>query len=331
VSSIALEENTLLLHPTKSMMNISTLAQTLDIVQTAINLNFTILVQALTAADLVNSLKTRGPFTVFAPTDAAFAKLPADLIATMIKPENKEMLRKILGYHVLSGKYTSAAINTVTLPATLTMLAGGTVTVRLDGSTIKVNKASVTFPDIFAANGIIHAIDTVLVPPLDIIETAITTGNFKTLISALQVADMDKTLKGSDPFTVFAPTDAAFAKLPADLIATMIKPENKEMLRKILGYHVLSGKYTSAAINTVTLPATLTMLAGGTVTVRLDGSTIKVNNASVTFPDIFAANGIIHGIDSVLIPPESRSCGFMISFNQGLFMSSVLVVLLHNF
>jgi transforming growth factor-beta-induced protein len=277
-----------------------------DIVQTAIdNGNFKILVVALQAAGLVDTLKSPGPFTVFAPTDAAFAKLPPGTITDLLKPENKPKLIKILTYHVVAGNLTAAAIIALKPPVNVKTVEGQDFLVTLDGGKLKVNDATVIIPNVFATNGIIHAIDTVLLPPaevVDIVDTAINNGNFKVLVTALQAADLVDTLKSPGPFTVFAPTDAAFAKLPPGTVANLLKPENKPELIKILTYHVVAGNFTAAAIIALNPPVRVKTVEGESVLVTLEGNRLRVNYATVIIPDVFATNGIIHAIDAVLLP-----------------------------
>jgi uncharacterized surface protein with fasciclin (FAS1) repeats len=122
------------------------------------------LVTALTAADLVDALKGAGPFTVFAPTDAAFARLPPGVVANLLKPENKPILTQILKYHVVSGNLTAAAIIALHPPVRVETLAGRSVYVTQEGEILRVNEAIVIIPNVFATNGIIHAIDAVLFP-----------------------------------------------------------------------------------------------------------------------------------------------------------------------
>jgi uncharacterized surface protein with fasciclin (FAS1) repeats len=172
-----------------------------------------------------------------------------------------------------------------------------------------VNNAAVVTPDVFNTNGMIHAIDSVLLPPLDIVETAIVNGIFKTLVTALGAADLVATLKGPGPFTVFAPTDAAFSKLPNGTVEDLLQPENIEKLADILKYHVIGRRVTSGDINMMTLPVQVVTLEGDTVTVTKDGIIIKINDATVTTADVSNTNGIIHIIDTVLMPsvPASSS------------------------
>ena len=299
-----------------------------DIVDTAVAAGtFNTLAAALTAADLVTTLKGAGPFTVFAPTDAAFAKLPAGTVDNLLKPENKATLQSILTYHVVAGKVLAADVVKLTKATTV---QGKDVAISVSGSTVKVNDATVTATDVMASNGVIHVIDTVLMPPSagaggtggaggmggtagmggmggtagtaalkDIVDTAVAAGTFKTLAAALTAADLVTTLKGAGPFTVFAPTDAAFAKLPAGTVDNLLKPENKATLQSILTYHVVAGKVLAADVVKLT---NATTVQGKDVAISVSGSTVKVNDATVTAVDVMASNGVIHVIDTVLTP-----------------------------
>lgn len=133
----------------------------------------------------------------------------------------------------------------------------------------------------------------------DIVETAMSAGMFKTLLAAAQAAGLVETLKGDGPFTVFAPTDEAFAKLPAGTVENLLKPENKEMLVKILTYHVVSGKVTAADVMKVKSAKTV---QGQDVKVKTGKGKVWINDANVVKADIMASNGVIHVIDSVLMP-----------------------------
>ncbi len=277
------------------------------------NGNFKTLVVALQAADLVPVLKRPGPFTVFAPTDAAFAKLPPGTIADLLKPENKPKLIRILLYHVVAGNLTAAAILALNPPVRVPTLNGHSFLVTKDGDKLKVNDATVIIADVICTNGIIHALDTVLIPPdadeTDIVDTAVANGNFKTLVTALTAADLVPTFKGPGPFTVFAPTDAAFAKLPPGTVENLLKPENKPILIQILKYHVVAGNFTAQAIIDLKPPVRVETLAGRSVLVTLEGNQLRVNDALVIIPNVFCTNGIIHAIDTVLIPREYKRLG----------------------
>ena len=136
----------------------------------------------------------------------------------------------------------------------------------------------------------------------DIVDTAVAAGSFKTLAKALQAADLVGTLKGKGPYTVFAPTDEAFAKLPASTLEDLLKPENKAKLQRILTYHVVPGRLSSAEV--VKLHSAKAV-SGDTIEIAANGGTVTVDKARVVKTDIAASNGVIHVIDSVILP-ESK-------------------------
>jgi uncharacterized surface protein with fasciclin (FAS1) repeats len=135
----------------------------------------------------------------------------------------------------------------------------------------------------------------------DIVETAVAAGTFNTLAAALQAAGLADTLKGKGPFTVFAPTDDAFNKLPAGTVETLLKPENKEKLKAILLYHVVAGDVTAAKVVKLSSAKTLN---GQDVKISTEGTTVMVNDAKVVKADVITSNGVIHVIDTVLLPTE---------------------------
>merc|ERR1711920_228989 len=278
-----------------------------DIVETAISAgNFTGLVEALQTAGLVDALKGAGPFTVFAPTDAAFTALLDSLGVTKAELLARDDLADILKYHVLSGSSVMSA--DLADAQDVTTLEGSDLTVTKDGSTVMAGSAIVSTADISCSNGVIHAIDSVLLPPerllspvLDIVETAISAGNFTVLVEALQTAGLADALKEAGPFTVFAPTDAAFTALLDSLGVTKAEVLARDDLADILKYHVLSG----SSVMSADLAATqdVTTLEGSTLTVTKEGSTVKAGSATVSAADIACSNGVIHVIDAVLLPP----------------------------
>lgn len=137
----------------------------------------------------------------------------------------------------------------------------------------------------------------------DIVDTAVAAGSFKTLAKALQAADLVDTLKGKGPFTVFAPTDDAFAKLPAAALADLLKPENKAKLQRILTYHVVAGRVLAADVVKM---RSAKAVSGDTIEIKAEGGTVMVNNARVVKTDIAASNGVIHVIDTVIMPPDAK-------------------------
>ena len=136
----------------------------------------------------------------------------------------------------------------------------------------------------------------------DVVDTAVSAGQFKTLATALGSAGLVETLKGPGPFTVFAPTDAAFAKLPAGTVENLLKPENKEQLVAILTYHVVAGNVKAADVVKLTQAKTVN---GKMITVKTAGKNVMINDANVTKTDIAASNGVSHVIDTVIMPPKS--------------------------
>lgn len=154
-------------------------------------------------------------------------------------------------------------------------------------------------------------------------QTAIADGRFKTLVAALQAAELVTALEGAGPFTVFAPTDDAFAKLGQPALNDLLKPENKGKLAGILKYHVISGKkLTAADIKAMSLPAKVETLQGQSITVTQVGNDLKVNDAKVIVADVMATNGIIHAIDTVITPPAT---GAATSFSQSQSFAITLV------
>jgi uncharacterized surface protein with fasciclin (FAS1) repeats len=137
----------------------------------------------------------------------------------------------------------------------------------------------------------------------DIVDTAVAAGSFKTLAKALQAADLVDTLKGTGPYTVFAPTDEAFGKLPAATLNDLLKPENKQKLQRILTYHVVPGRVSSADVVKL---RTAKAVSGDTIDIKTNGGTVMVDNARVVKTDVQASNGVIHVIDSVILPDDSK-------------------------
>ena len=267
--------------------------------------DFSILVAALQQANLVEALQGEGPFTVFAPTNEAFAKLLGELQITADDLLNHPQLADVLLYHVVSGKILSTDLQDGAMPETL---GGQTVKVDLkDGA--KINESKVVTADIEATNGVIHVIDTVLVPetfsltpaaeiPATVVDIALSSPDFSILVAAVQQAGLVEALQGEGPFTVFAPTNAAFEKLLGELSISAEDLLNNPQLADVLLYHVVAGKVLSTDLQNGMEAETL---GGLKITVNLtDG--VKINNSSVIAADIEAGNGVVHVIDTVLVP-----------------------------
>ena len=268
-----------------------------DIVATAIAAgSFQTLVAAVKAADLVETLQGKGPFTVFAPTDEAFAKLGKDAIADLLKPENKKKLAAILTYHVVPGNLPAAK---VVAAKELATAQGCPLAVMAGKDGVMIGSAKVVKTDVNASNGVIHVIDSVLLPPENLVATAAKAGKFQTLLTAATAAGLADTLANGGPFTVFAPTDEAFAKLGKDTIANLLKPENKDKLAGILKYHVVAGVVKAADV--VKLKEAKT-LQGGAAKVAVTDGKVTIDGANVVATDVIAGNGVIHVIDAVILP-----------------------------
>lgn len=352
-----------------------------NIIENALNSkDHTTLVAAVKAAGLVETLQGEGPFTVFAPTNEAFAALPEGTVDTLLKPENKEMLTKILTCHVVAADAMSDAIRGMikddggTHP--VKTVGGCTLQAKTDGDMITLTDergtvANVTIADVKQSNGVIHVIDKVLLPaekaamsdtaatgdatassdamastdmasndamasgdamasaemasgdnPMvggaamfankNIVDNAVNSKDHTTLVAAVKAAGLVETLQSAGPFTVFAPTNAAFDKLPAGTVDTLLKPENKDMLTKILTAHVVAGKLTGAELMAKAKKSkdgffNLETVSGDALSAQVKGNNLyiydeKGDAAKVTIADVNQSNGVIHVVDTVLVP-----------------------------
>jgi transforming growth factor-beta-induced protein len=256
------------------------------------------LVTALSEAGLVSTLQGDGPFTVFAPVNEAFADLPDGVLEALLDDANEEVLQKVLTYHVVPGRILAEDLVD---GQTITTVEGSELTIDLDGGAT-VNGVAITDTDILASNGVVHLIGGVLTQNLDIPEVATVRG-FDTLVAALAAAELVDALEADGPFTVFAPTEQAFADLLAELEVTAEELLARDDLDDILLYHVVAGEAFAADL---TDGQELETLGGGTLTVDISGGTVSLvganNTVTVVVPDVDASNGVIHAIDAVLLP-----------------------------
>ena len=259
------------------------------------------LVAALAHANLVSTLEGDGPFTVFAPTDDAFAAAGIDL-STFDTPEENETLTDILLYHVIAGAVPSGVASNGPFVATMFNGDDAVLSVEPDNGTIRIGNAFVTGADVQASNGIIHVIDAVLSLPPNIVEAAQNTGVHDSLVAALTQANLVTTLEGEGPFTVFAPTNDAFTAAGIDL-STFDTEEEIATLVDILSYHVISGEVASAALTDGT---TATALNTDSLEFTVNSNGLMVNDANVTMANFMVSNGLIHVIDKVLMPPADE-------------------------
>lgn len=266
--------------------------------------SFTTLLAAVEAAGLAETLSGEGPFTVFAPTDDAFAALPEGTVESLLA-DPSGALTDILLYHVVEGAVLAETV--VTLDSATT-IQGEEVTIEVvDGGVVLNGSVKVTATDVTASNGVIHVIDAVLLPPSlagetrTIPEIAAEAGTFNTLLAAVEAAGLAETLSGEGPFTVFAPTDDAFAALPEGTVEALLA-DPSGALTDILLYHVVEGEVLAEDVVELSRAATV---QGEEISIRVTPDGVVLNGiATVTVTDIAAANGVIHVIDAVIIPPS---------------------------
>ena len=260
--------------------------------------NFSILVEALTKADLVNVLNGTGNFTVFAPTNAAFTALFNELGISGIDALTKETLTPILLYHVLGTEAKSSMITTGYYN-TLSPAQGSTLSLKVDASSgVKLNKTtSVTAADVDVKNGVIHVIDRVLLPPT-VVDLALSNDSFSILVQAVVKANLVNALSASGPFTIFAPTNAAFEALFSTLGISGIADLTAEQLTPILTYHVVSGNVLSTQLQA----GNVETLNGGSISVSLSPAPTINGSSAIVATDVQGSNGVIHVINSVLLP-----------------------------
>ncbi len=260
---------------------------------TEFNEAYTTLNQALESTGLLSTFEGTGPFTIFAPTDAAFDNLPEGTLESL----TTEQLADILSYHVVEGAIPSSQLDAT---QDVTTLLGQNILIEAGSNVVVNNNATVIRADFNASNGVIHAIDEVLLPAgirdANIVDQAASLGTFTTLLSAATDAGLASTLSYKGDFTVFAPTDDAFADLPDGLLASL----TVEQLTEILLYHVAGGETFSNAIGEET---TLETLEGGSIYLSAGEDGVSINNNSmVATADVDVSNGVIHAIDKVLLP-----------------------------
>lgn len=273
---------------------------------------FETLVAAVVEAELVDTLKGDGPFTVFAPTDEAFQAFLTENELTAADLLANPDLTSILTYHVLPQEVLAATALSVANSATntVTTVNGESLALATAGDALYVNGSQVVVTDVTAENGVIHAIDKVLLPPemsasLDIVATAQADDRFDTLVAAVVEAELVTTLQGDGPFTVFAPTDDAFAAYLTENDLTAEELLASEALGDILTYHVLAGKVIAdaAVAKAGSSTDTAATVNGANLALSLSGDALKVNTSEVVVADVMTTNGVIHAIDKVLVPP----------------------------
>ena len=283
---------------------------TANIVDTAVAAgSFDILAAALDATDLTSVLADESKqFTVFAPTDEAFSALGQSTLDGLLA--NPEALANILLYHVIADQVVDAATARTQSGSSVTAANGDQLGIQAKGESLFINDSMVITPDVVASNGIIHVIDTVLTPPTDvaeptlnIVETAVAAGSFDTLVSLLVATGLDSVLAdAAAEFTVFAPTDEAFASLDATTLSNL--QADPELLKSVLLYHVLAGQQVDASTAIGLAGSSVQTANGESVRISLDDKDLFINDSQVVLADVRTTNGIIHAIDTVLVPPS---------------------------
>ncbi len=259
--------------------------------------NFSILIEAAQKAGLAEFLSTENNLTVFAPTDAAFAALLSDLGLSSLDEVPVADLTQILTYHVIGAKVMSTDLSTGYVP-TLASYDSNPVSMYVTvGNTVSINgSVSVTTADVEAENGVIHVVDKVILPPT-VVNIALANENFTTLVQAVVKAGLVDALSADGPFTVFAPTNAAFDALFAQLGISGIDDLTAEQLIPILTYHVVPGNVVSTELSS----GEVGTLNGQNLSVDLSAG-VKINSSEVIAADIQGSNGVVHVIDQVLLP-----------------------------
>lgn len=273
--------------------------------------NLSILVDAVVYADLVSTLSGTTEYTVFAPTNAAFTALLQSLGKSKIQDVDKNVVKAILLNHVLAGEVKSSAITTGYVKSASPF--GSTAStlslyIQKDNAGVSINKdVKVTTADLDASNGVVHVVDKVIALP-NVVNHALNNPNFSTLVAALTRADLGvdyvTLLSGAGPFTIFAPTNAAFTALLTELNAPNLAAIDAATLNKVLQYHVVSG--ANVLSTSLTEGQQVTSFQGGKFTIGLSGGAkiTDSNNrkSNIIATDIQGSNGIIHAVDKVLLP-----------------------------
>ncbi|HLO56385.1 MAG TPA: fasciclin domain-containing protein [Saprospiraceae bacterium] len=254
---------------------------------------------AVGAAGLVNTLNGAGPFTVFAPTDAAFAALPDGTVETLLQDPQGALTNILLNHVVGANALSSFLTNGQSI---VTLNNGKTVKVTINNDGVFIDDAQITVADIVTDNGVVHVIDAILLPPNTVVDVIIGSADHNTLEAAVGAAGLVNTLNGAGPFTVFAPTDAAFAALPGGTVETLLE-DPQGLLTNILLNHVAVPNVLSSSLTNG--QAIVTLNSGKTVKVTINNDGVFIDDAQVTVADIVTDNGVVHVIDAILLPPNT--------------------------
>ena len=317
-------------------------APTRDIVETAIVGKFKTLVAAIDAAGLTDALKSGGPFTVFAPTDEAFAALPKGTLESLLLPENKDKLRAILAHHVVPGRLLSMEVANIEDPQMARTAGGGRETIAADRRGFRYGDANVVNDDIRCTNGVIHVIDRVVLPkplrsedamgvsmkeaaPVDLLAAlrAVPDGRFSTFVAAVEASGADQDWAKPEPdgsWTLFIPTNDAFARLSEAERTALLDPKNRDMLRAVLDWHAVprlqtwsfdfdDGERGPTMVSRNNDRFVIDILQNGSVFVyRMRSSSDRASEepfkARIVAGDIPVGGTVVHIVDRVIVPPQ---------------------------
>ncbi len=257
----------------------------------------TILETLLDEAEFSFPLEGFGPFTLFAPTDAAISALPGELIQQLLNDPG--LLEDVLAYHVAGGQALSTNLSNEQVIRTL---LDKNIKVTINNGDVFINDAKVIVADIITDNGVVHVIDAVLLPKTTVVDIINNSEEHFVLSSILSLTGLDDALSGNGPFTVFAPTDDAFEAIPEDVLAAIVADES--ILTSILTYHAIGAKALSSELSD---GQEIVTLNGAKVKITINNDGVFVNDAKVTVVDLVADNGVVHVINAVLLPPPSSS------------------------
>lgn len=279
------------------------------------------LVTQVSNAGLTETLRG-GPYTIFAPENMAFSKLPATTIQNLAKPENKKQLTDTLTYHLIAGTFK---IEDLSDGQEITTINGAKLLVKKDSGTTTINGAKVINADLSTSNGVAHIIDTVLVPKnqnlkltnvggvelsseKDFLQNLALAPTLTTVAAAVDAGGLTSTLKTEGPFTIFVPSNSAFSNLPAGTVENLLKAENRSQLISILTFHVIPGKLLVANLKD---GQEITTISGAKLKVKIVNNVVTIigakseNIATIITPDVVQSNGVAHIIDTVLFPAAS--------------------------
>ncbi|TAJ43965.1 fasciclin domain-containing protein [Methanofollis fontis] len=274
--------------------------------------NFTMLVTTLDLTGLNETLSAEGSYTLFAPTDEAINEIPEDVLDLLMN--DTVMLEMVLSYHLVNGTYYAADLEQMD---TLGTMLGMDVNLTVTDDGIMVNDALIIQSDVTCTNGVIHVIDTVLEPPgtpdYTIYETLGMADNFTTLVTALDATGLNETLNGTEMYTLFAPTDDAFAALPEGVLDGLLN--DTPALTDVLLYHVVDGYMDEESL---TMMGEVQSLQGTNLTITVTEEGVMVDNALIMVSDVLCRNGVFHVIDAVLVPPVEGAVDFSAEPTEGM-------------